>query len=175
MKHKLIFAISLAGILAGIATAIFFSVKSPALPPAFSPASNPYASAIYAEGIVESAQTSGENINMYPEVAGTVKEILVSEGQQVKAGDPLLRLDDSIQRATAEQQGAQAAAARTLLTELKAEPRKETLDVAAAQVVAAEAMLRTATDTLQKTKAAYQADSRSVSRDALDGAVLWAK
>jgi len=102
MKHKIVFAISLAGILAGIATAIFFSVKSPALPPAFSPASNPYASAIYAEGIVESAQTSGENINMYPEVAGTVKEILVSEGQHVKAGDPLLRLDESIQGAAKE-------------------------------------------------------------------------
>ncbi|MGB8030465.1 MAG: biotin/lipoyl-binding protein [Terracidiphilus sp.] len=171
MKNKLIFAISLAGILAGIATAIFFSMKSPALSPAFTPASNPYASAIYAEGIVESAQSSGENINMYPEVAGTVRQILVSEGQHVKAGDPLLRLDDSIQRATTEQQGAQAAAARALLTELKAEPRKETLEVAAAQVVAAEATLHTATDTLQKTKTAYQADPRSVSRDALDSAV----
>ena len=50
----------------------------------FDPASNPYASAIYAEGIVESAQTSGENINVYPEVAGTVKQIFVSEGQEVE-------------------------------------------------------------------------------------------
>lgn len=170
MKNKLVFTISLAGIVAGIATAIFFSMKSPALSPAFTPASNPYASAIYAEGIVESAQTSGENINMYPEVAGTVKEILVGEGQQVKAGDPLLRLDDSIQRATAEQQGAQAAAARALLTELKAEPRKETLDVAAAQVVSAEASLKTAQDTYQKDNTAYQMDPRSVSKDALDSA-----
>jgi HlyD family secretion protein len=170
MKNRLVFAISLAGILAGIATAIFFSMKTPALSPAFTPASNPYTSAIYAEGIVESAQTSGENTNMYPEVAGTVSEILVSEGQQVKAGDPLLRLDDTIQRAMAEQQGAQAAAARALLNELKAEPRKEALDVAAAQVVATEAALRTATDTLLKTKAAYEADPRSVSRDALDNA-----
>jgi len=171
MKHKVIFSVSLAGILAGAATAIFFSIKTPALPPAFTPASNPYASAIYAEGIVESAQTSGENINMYPEVAGTVKEILVSEGQQVKAGEPLLRLDDSIQRATAEQQSAEAAAARTLLSELKAEPRKETLDVAAAQVASAEATLKTAQDSLQKNQAAYQADPRSVSKDALDSAV----
>jgi HlyD family secretion protein len=170
MKHKLIFAVSLAGIVAGAATAIFFSIKTPALPPAFSPASNPYGSGIYAEGIVESAQASGENTNMYPEVAGTVKEILVSEGQQVKAGDPLLRLDDSIQRATAEQQGSQAEAAKALLEELKAEPRKETLDVAAAQVISAEAALKTAQDTLQKDQAAYQMDPRSVSKDALDSA-----
>jgi HlyD family secretion protein len=170
MKNKLVFATSLGGILAGAATAIFFSIKTPALPPAFSPASNPYGSAIYSEGIVESAQSSGENINMYPEVTGTVKEILVSEGQQVKAGEPLLRLDDSIQRATAEQQGSQAAAARALLNELKAEPRKETLDVSAAQVISAEATLNTARDTYQKDIAAYQMDPRTVSKDALDSA-----
>jgi HlyD family secretion protein len=175
MKHKLIFVISLIGILAGAATAIFFSIKTPPQPPAFSPASNPYGSGIYAEGIVESSQTSGENINMYPEVAGTVKEILVSEGQQVKAGDPLLRLDDSIQRATMEQQGSQAEAARALLNELKAQPRKETLDVAAAQVASAEAAFKTAQDTLQKDQAAYQMDPRSVSKDALDSAVNAAK
>ena len=170
MKHKLIFAISLIGILAGVATAIYFGIKTPPQPPAFSPASNPYGSGIYAEGIVESAQSSGENLNMYPEVAGTVKEILVSEGQQVKAGDALLRLDDSVQRATMEQQGLQAEAARTLLNELKAQPRKEVLDVAAAQVASAEATLKTAQDTFQKDQAAYQMDPRSVSKDALDSA-----
>ena len=170
MKNRFIFVFSMAGILAGIATAIFFSIKMPALAPAFSPAIDPYTKAIYAEGIVESAQTSGENINMYPEVAGTVREILVSEGQQVKAGDPLLRLDDSIQRATTEQLALQANAARALLNELKAEPRRETLDVAAAQVVAAEATLRMAQDTYHKDLLAYQMDPRSVSRDTLDSA-----
>ncbi len=175
MKHKLIFAISLIGILAGAATAIYFGIKTPPQPPAFSPASNPYGSGIYAEGIVESAQSSGENTSMYSEVAGTVKEIFVSEGQQVKAGDALLRLDDSIQRATMEQQGSQAEAARALLNELKAQPRKEVLDVAAAQVASAEAALKTAQDTLQKDQAAYQMDPRSVSKDALDSAANAAK
>jgi HlyD family secretion protein len=104
-------------------------------------------------------------------VAGTVKEILVSEGEQVKAGQPLLRLDDSIQRATTEQLGSQAEAAKSLLKELNAEPRKETLDVAAAQVASAQATLKTAQDTLQKDQAAYQMDPRSVSKDALDSAM----
>ena len=170
MRNKIIFAISLIGILAGMATAIFFGIKKPPLAPAFSPVSNPYGSGIYAEGIVESAQTSGENSNLYPEVAGMVKEILVAEGQQVKAGEPLLRLDDSIQRATTEQIGSQAEAAKALLDELKAQPRKETLDVAAAQVAAAQAALKTAQDTLQKDQTAYQMDPRSVSKDALDSA-----
>ena len=171
MKNRLIFAISLLGIMAGMATAYFFGIKKPSLPPAFDPASNPYASAIYAEGIIESAQTSGENINIYPEVAGTVKEILVSEGQQVKAGQLLLQIDDSIQKATAEQQGSQAEAAKALLEELKAQPRRENLEVAGAQVSSAEASLKTAQDTLQKQEEAYEIDPRSVSKDALDGAL----
>jgi HlyD family secretion protein len=171
MKNKMIFIVSSVGIIGGIAGAILSGITEPPLPPAFKPAASPYTSAIYAEGIVESAQTSGENISIYPEVAGTVKEILVSEGQQVKAGDPLLQIDDSIQRATAEQQGSQAEAAAALLRELKAEPRKETLDVADAQVASAEANLKMAQDTLQKDQAAYQIDPRSVSKDALDSAI----
>jgi HlyD family secretion protein len=171
MKNKLIFTIGLAGILGGIVTAYVFGIKKPPLPPVFDPAANPYVSGIYAEGIVESAQTSGENINMYPEVAGTVKEILVSEGEQVKAGEPLVRIDDSIQRATAEQQGSQASAASAVLEELKAQPRKETLDVVTAQVVSAEASLKMASDTLQKDQTAYEMDPRAVSKDALDSAI----
>src|SRR5208283_2399752 len=119
MKNKMVF-ISFIGAVGGIAAAILSGITEPTLPPAYNPAASPYSSAIYAEGIVESAQSSGENINIYPEVAGTVKEILVSEGQQVKAGQPLLRIDDSIQRAATEQQGSSAEAAEALLEELKA-------------------------------------------------------
>jgi len=171
MKNKIIFIFSSVGIISGIAGAIVSGITEPSLPPAFQPAASPYPSAIYAEGIIESAQTSGENINIYPEVAGTVKEILVSEGQQVRAGQPLLQIDDSIQRATSEQQGSQAEAAAAVLRELKAQPRKENLDVADAQVTAAEAALKTAQDTLQKDQAAYEIDPRSLSKDALDSAV----
>ena len=171
MKNKMVFIISFIGALSGIAAAIVSGITQPPLPPAYNPAASPYTNAIYAEGMVESAQTSGENNNIYPEVAGTVKEILVSEGQQVKAGQPLLLIDDSIQRATAEQQGSSAEAAAALLRELKAQPRRENLDVADAQVIAAEASLKTAQDTLQKDHAAYEIDPRSVSKDALDSAL----
>lgn len=171
MKNKLIFAISLGGILAGTASAYYFSLKKPPLPPVFDPASNPYASGIYAEGIVESTQTSSENINMYPEVPGTVKEILVTEGQEVKKGMSLLLIDDSIQRAATEQQKSAAEAAHAMLEELKAEPRKENLDINEAQVVSAEASLKTAKDELNKQQAAYEIDPKSISKDALDSAI----
>lgn len=171
MTNKPIFATAIAGVLAGCAFAYYFSIQ-PKLPgPAYDPPSNPYAAGIYMEGIIESDQTSGENINVYPEVAGTVKKILVSEGQAVSKDTPLLLIDTSIQAATVAQQKAQAEAAFTLLQELKAEPRKENLDVAEAQLFSAKATLKTAQDTLEKEMSSYEIDRRSVSKDALDSAI----
>jgi HlyD family secretion protein len=168
--RKLIFALSFVGLVAGCFVAYLAAIVQPVLPPAFSPPTNPYPSGIYAEGIVESDQPSGEDINVYPEVAGTVKQIPVKEGQEVQQGTVLLVLDDSIQRATVEQLQSQAQAASTLLDELNAQPRKETLDVAESQVVAAQAGLKTAQDALDKQQAAYDLDPKSVSKDALDTA-----
>ena len=168
--RKVIFTLSILGLLAGCISAYLFGVVEPTLPPAFAPPSNPYPGGIYAEGIIESDQPSGENINVYPEVAGTVKKILVNEGQEVHRGQPLLVIDESIQKATVEQQKSQAEAARTLLEELRAQPRKETLDVSVAQVNAAQAALKTAQDELAKQQNAYELNPKSISRDALDSA-----
>jgi len=167
---KLVFVLSGIGLIAGCALAYLSALTQPPLPPAFPPATNPYPNGIYANGILESDQSSGANTNLYPEVAGTVKRIPVSEGQQVKAGAILLELDDSIQRATVEQLQSQAQAALSLLEELKAQPRKETLEIAEAQVVAAEASWKTAHDELEKQQAAYNLDPKSISREALDSA-----
>jgi len=62
-----------------------------------------------ASGTIESV-----TVNISPEMAGKVKEVLVAEGQSVKAGDPLLSLDDSLltaQRAVASAQVDSAKAA----------------------------------------------------------------
>ena len=56
-------------------------------------------------------------------VPGSITKVLVAEGQTVTKGTPLIHLDDSIQRATTEQQGAQLEAARALLDELKSRPK----------------------------------------------------
>lgn len=171
MKTKWLFILSAAGILAAGIAGYFSSITKAAQRPVFNPASNPYGEGIYAEGIVESVQSSGVNINMYPEVAGTVKQIFVREGQVVHKGTPLLLIDDSIQHATADQQQSQAQAAHAMLEELNAEPRKETLDIAAAQVDSAQSAFKTANDELDKQEAAYKFDPRSISKDALDSAI----
>jgi len=160
--------LSALGLLLGILGAWYFSLRSPPQPPAFSPAANPFAHAIYADGIIEGAQQSGENVNLYPEVSGPITKVLVAEGQSVKAGTPLVTIDPTVQQATTAQQKAQAEAAGALLEELRKQPRPETLEVARAQVEAATASLRQVQDTLAKQRQSYAIDPRSISKDLLD-------
>jgi HlyD family secretion protein len=170
MRNRLLFIASALGLLVALVSAFIFSQQPVAEPPVFNPAANPYAKGIYADGIIESEQAQGENMNIYPEVSGPITQVMVAEGAKVHKGDPLLTIDDSVQRATAEQQRAQAEAALAMLEELKAEPRPENLDVSIAQVDNARASLKNAQDQLEKQQQSYDLDPRSVSREALDNA-----
>jgi HlyD family secretion protein len=142
MRNKILIGLAVLGVLLGAGSAFFGRFQPKPQPPAFKPAANPYPKGIYANGIIESAQTSGSNVNIYPEVSGTVLRVLVTEGQKVKAGTPLLELDDRVQRATFESAKAQ-------------------VEVAAAGLASAQAQYA-------KLKASWDLDQRSVSRDALD-------
>lgn len=51
MRTRIIFALSILGILAGLVGAFVFGMQRKAEPPVFTPVSNPYATAIYADGI----------------------------------------------------------------------------------------------------------------------------
>jgi HlyD family secretion protein len=175
MRNQVIFTAVALGVVGAFASAYVYAVPSKPLPPVFNPAPNPYADGIYANGIVESSQANGENVSLYPEVPGVVTRVLVTEGQSVAAGTPLVTIDDSIQRATAEQQKSQAEAAKAVLDELHAQPRPEALEVARAQVDLAQANLRTADDTRDKQQHSYDISKESVSKDALDNAVNSAK
>jgi HlyD family secretion protein len=168
MKNKLLFVLSAIGLLLGIYSAYIYAQQPRPQPPLFNPASNPYAKGIYADGIIESDQPQGDNINIYPEVSGPITSVLALEGQSVRKGDPLLTIDDSVQRATAAQQQAQAEAAQSLLSELEAEPRPEALNVAEAQERNAEATVKTAQDEFDKQQHVYHLDPDAVSRETLD-------
>jgi HlyD family secretion protein len=170
MRNKIIFGLSILGVLVGLVAAYLFGVERKAKPPVFKPVSNPYESAIYANGIIESEQASGEDINIFPEVSGPITKVLVSEGQRVSAGSPLLTIDDSVQRANTEQLRRQSEGALELLKELKAQPRKETLAIAKAQVDQAESNLQAARDQYDKRRASYDRNPKSISRDIVDTA-----
>jgi HlyD family secretion protein len=170
MRSKAIFIASGLGFLLALMSAFLFSRQPAAQPPLFNPAANPYGKGIYSNGVIESDQPDGANINIYPEVAGPIVRVLVSEGQAVHKNDPLIMIDDAVQRAAAEQQQAQAEGASAALRELKAQPRPETLHVAAAQLENAKATLNNARDQLAKQQRAYEMDPKSISRDAYDNA-----
>jgi len=175
VRNRILFAVVGLGIVAGLASAYVYARPKHPLPPAFNPAPNPYGDGIYANGIVESYQANGENINIYPEVAGTITKVFVGEGASVKQGALLFTIDDSVQRALVEQQKAQADVAQSVLDELNAQPRKENLDVAHAQVEMATAGLKNAQDQLDKQLRAISLEPRAVSKDALDNAKNAAK
>jgi len=170
LRNKIIFILAFAGLMAALVSAYIYGIQKKPQPPVFNPAPNPYSKGIYANGIIESYQNSGENINIYPEVAGTVTQILVSEGETAHKGKPLMTVDDSVQRATVEQLKSQAEAALALLEELKAQPRKENLEVAKAQVEFASASLRSSQDQLDKQRRSYELNAKSVSKNDLDNA-----
>ncbi|MGA2662444.1 MAG: biotin/lipoyl-binding protein [Verrucomicrobiota bacterium] len=170
VRNKIIFTLSILGILAALVAAYLFGRERKAQPPVFKPVSNPYDSAIYANGIIESDQSSGENINIYPEVSGPITKVLVREGQPVSAGTRLFSIDDSVQRPNAEQLRSQSEASLALLNELKAQPRMETLAIAVAQVGLAESNLKVARDQYDKDRASYDIDPKSISKNVLDTA-----
>lgn len=144
MRNKIIFILAFVGLLASLVCAYVLGIEEKPQPPAFTPASNPYANGIYANGIIESYQKNGQNINIYPEVSGPVTQILVSEGDVLKKGTPLIWIDDAIQKATVEQQKS--------------------------QIELAGASLKSSQDQLDKQRKSYELDPRSVSKNDLDNA-----
>jgi HlyD family secretion protein len=103
-------------------------------------------------------------------VSGPITQVLAREGQIVSAGTPLFTIDDSVQLATTEQLRLQSDAALSLLNELKAEPRIETLAIAKSQVTLAESNLKQARDQYDLDLASYKVDSRSISAAVFDAA-----
>jgi len=170
MTNRWLFALSGAGIAAGIVSAFFYMRSPSSQPPTFKPAPNPYADGVYANGIVQSDQDNGTDIPIYGEVAATVRQIAVKEGQPVHRGDTLLVLDGSVQQANAEQLRAQADAARASLTALKAQPRPESLAVFSAQVDAAAATVKLNQDGLDKLQGIYRHNPDLISKDQMDNA-----
>ena len=170
MRNKLLFALAIAGVLAGLVAAFILGEKHQPAPPLFKPTPNPYSAGIYANGIIESSQSNGQNLNIYPEVPATVRQVLVKEGEHVKRGQPLLEMDDSIQRASTAQLKLQAEAAGAALQALQAQPRPEQLTVAQAQWDQALANLRTVEAQYRKIAKSHDADPGSVSKEALDTA-----
>lgn len=169
MRPKLMIGIAVLGIIGSIISARVYSKKVIPQPP-LKTATNPYEKGIYSTGIVESYQSHGANMTIVPEVSGRVVRIFVQEGQRVREGDPLIAIDDTVQRDTVEQLKAQADAALRSFQRAKSAPRREELEIAQAQVDYAKATLDDKRTQFEKIQRAYQLNPRSISRDDFDRA-----
>ena len=92
-----------------------------------------------ASGTIESV-----TVNVSPEMAGKVKEVLVGEGQPVQAGDPLLSLDDSLLTAQHAVASAQVDSAKAALNSAQAayETAQQQYDTTVTGALAAEKATR---------------------------------
>jgi HlyD family secretion protein len=118
-------------------------------PPPIMPARSPYAATLAAAGIVE-AQT--ENISVGSATPGVVVQVLVKVGDEVKAGQPLFRLDDRQLQGELAVKRAMVSQSKSELIRLEAEPRKEKIPVIVAQVNEARAAVVRETDALRRTE-----------------------
>ena len=181
-RNKIIFALSIIGVLAGLVGAYLFGRERKAQPPVFKPVSSPYESAIYANGIIESDQPSGKNINIYPEVSGPITKVLVHEGQSVSAGTLLFAIDDSVPRANMELAAANLKAAGDQYNKRRAsykiDPQsvsKDVLDTAEDAVQQAAAALKVANALLKKYSVKAAVDGVVLAVDATVGSYVSAQ
>jgi HlyD family secretion protein len=96
--------------------------------------------ALTASGSIEAV-----TVNISPEMAGRVAEVLVEEGQPVREGDPLLSLDDSLLTAQRAVASAQVDSAKSALNTAQAgyATAQQQYDVTLTNAIAQEASART--------------------------------
>ena len=80
MEVKWLYALAGLGFAVALGGAFVFGQQPQPQPPVFNPAANPYSDGIHANGVIESFQADGANVNIYPEVSGPITWILVAEG-----------------------------------------------------------------------------------------------
>lgn len=105
---------------------------------------------IYAAGRIEGA---APEIELRPQLAGRVEEVLVREGDFVRKGQVLLRLDDRQYRHEAALAGAQLALARAQLERLKGGARPQ-------EIAEAEAVLRAKQSQLEHARLTWDRTSK---------------
>ncbi|MDH7498354.1 MAG: biotin/lipoyl-binding protein, partial [Syntrophomonadaceae bacterium] len=125
----------------------------------------------------DNAKVTGDITDISPKTGGRLEELLVAEGDQVRAGQLLARLDSSQAEVALAQAQAALALAEANLAKLPDEVRaaratvernRQTAAAARAQVGVAETTLADSTRALQQAQALF--DSGAVSREALDSA-----
>jgi multidrug resistance efflux pump len=129
---------ALAGLLFALRTVAQGARPVPVSEPVADPAAAPFTTTIAGAGIVEAR---GQNVMIGTPIAGIVAEVAVGVGDFVKAGTPLLRIDDRALKAQLGVERAALASAEAEVARLASLPREEDVPPAEARVAAAESAL----------------------------------
>jgi HlyD family secretion protein len=109
-------------------------------------------------------------VSLAPEIGGKVTGVMVEEGQSVKAGEVLVRLDATALQTQETQAEAALRAAQANLALLKAGPRQAQVQAAQAALAQAEANLRAAEDSLSDATTGTPPGQLAALRANLEGA-----
>lgn len=149
--------------LAGLAAAIWVTATNkkelPSPPPSQPPAVNPFPNGLAALGFVEARSREVETGVPEP---GLVLEVLARPNEQVKAGQPLFRMDTRLLEADLVTARAGLAAAEAELARLEAMPRPEDVGPLEARVAEARAWADDAQRRLDRTIVAQQVNAAAV-------------
>jgi HlyD family secretion protein len=118
---------------------------------------------------IHNGYVEGEYVLMAPREAGRIERLAVKEGQSVKAGDLLFRIDTSEIDRQVEAAKARLAQAEAQLADLETGERREEVAVLESALAAQEASLADANRVLARQRDLYE--RRVVSKAALDDAV----
>jgi RND family efflux transporter MFP subunit len=177
-KRYLLVALAIAGAAAALQLTQGTASETPTLPPAYAPATREKDGLIAAAGLVEAV---AENTQLGSPTSGTVLKVHVKVWDQVKAGDPIITLDDrdltaqlqvqlaSVTAAEATAERAEDAAQRW--TGLKDTGAVSAGDLLSYQVAAKEARARVALAKAQVGQTKVMLD-RLVVRSPIDATVL---
>ena len=151
----------------GLAFAVFTIAKGSRPPlvasPLAEPSRTPYVKFIAGAGIVE---PSSRNIAIGSPLGRLVADVSVRVNDEVRAGDPLFRLDDRDLAGERAIRRTAVAAADAKLRRLEALPRAEDVPPAEARVAETEAQLSDARNLLAMAESV--ADARAISREEVD-------
>jgi HlyD family secretion protein len=123
-----------------------------------------------AHGLTGSGTIEAIQVNVGPEASGRVVQVMAEEGQAVKAGDVLFRLDDAMLSAQQAQAQAAVRTARAQRDQLLAGARPQQLDAARATITTTRATLNGAQADLDRLLAGATNDQVAAARSQLASA-----
>jgi HlyD family secretion protein len=126
--------------------------------------------ALQGSGTIEARE-----VNVGPEVAGRVTQVTAKEGQAVKAGDVLFRLDDALLASQRAQAQAAVKTASTQRDQLLAGARAEQIEAAQATISTTQALLDGAQANLSRLLSGATSDQIAAARSQLEAARARAK